>query len=45
MRGYDVHEPPHQICEIHGPWVRGSGHWAARVPIWPYTLVLVVKMN
>ena len=35
MHGYDVHEALYQICEIHGPWVRGSG---SRVgPIWSYS--------
>lgn len=25
MYGYNVHEALYLICEVHGPWVRGSG--------------------
>lgn len=25
MHGYDVDELLYRICDIHGPWVRGSG--------------------
>lgn len=35
MYYYDVHEVLYYDCEIHNPWVRGSG--SRMGPIWPYS--------
>ena len=35
MHGYDDHKALYLNCEIHSPWVRGSGPMVG--PLWPYS--------
>jgi len=36
LHSYNVHEALYINCEIHGPWVRGSG--SRMGPVWPYSI-------